>query len=98
MTGMQGFNLFRNVIQSSGATAAFLIPGFTMILPEERLSLDRIFAYPGANAGDYDHFWGLHYINNKAVRPMSGEALPSLEEDEHSSGKSVIIDNGGVRM
>lgn len=98
MTGMQGFNLFRKLVASNGASGADLLPGFTMILPEDRHSFDRIFSIPGSAAGEFDHFWGIHFVDAKIDRPMSAAKLPSLEEDSHSSGKQVTIDNGGVRM
>lgn len=97
--GMQGFNLFRNLMNSGGvAVGAYLTPSFTMILPEDRYDLDRIFAIRGNYAGDLDHFWGVHFGKCKITRPMSGRELPNLEKDEHSNGKEVVVDNGGVRM
>lgn len=97
MTGMQGFNLFR-ILAPNGVSGADLLPGFTMILPEDRHSFDRIFNVPGPNPGDFDHFWGCHWCDCQIVRDMSAHQLPQLEEDSHSNGKVVTIDNGGVRM
>lgn len=99
MAGMQGFNLFRNLKNSGGvAVGAYLTPTFTMITPEDRFDLDRIFSIKGSAPGDLDHFWGVHFGECKITRPMTGRALPHLEEDSHSRGKAITIDNGGVRM
>lgn len=97
MTGLQGYHLGRNLL-TNGINQASLLPEFTMITPADRLALDRIFYVPGQHAGDLDHFEGIHVCDCKIVRPMSAAKLPSLEEDAHTSGKVVTIDNGGMRM
>lgn len=97
-TGMQSMHLARTFLNSGGTYGGDLLPAFTMITPEDRFSLDRIFQFPGSSAGDYDHFSGVHLANVKIVRPMSAAQLPCLEEDAHTDGKKVVVDNGGVRM
>lgn len=97
-TGMQSMHLARTFLNSGGTYGGDLLPAFTMITPEDRFSLDRIFQFPGNSAGDYDHFTGVHLASVQIVRPMSAAQLPCLEEDAHSAGKKVVVDNGGIRM
>ncbi len=98
-TGMQGYHLGRGLL-TNGINQAALVPEFTMITPKDRESLDRIFTYVKDSTSGlvYDHFEGIHLVTNKAVRPMTASKLPQLEEDSHSNGKKVTIDNGGMRM
>ncbi|MBR1901934.1 MAG: hypothetical protein IJ826_03020 [Bacteroidaceae bacterium] len=98
-TGMQGYHLGRGLL-TNGINQAALVPEFTMITPRDRESLDRIFTYVKDSTSGlvYDHFEGIHLVTNKAVRPMTASKLPQLEEDSHSNGKKVTIDNGGMRM
>lgn len=96
-TGMQSYHLGRGLL-TNGINQAALIPEFTMITPNDRYNFDRIFSIVGEEPGDFDHFEGIHLISNKASRPMTAAKLPSLEEDSHSAGKQVTIDNGGMRM
>ncbi len=98
-TGMQGYHLGRGFL-TNGINQAALLPEFTMITPEDRITYDRIFTYVSnpTTGFVFDHFEGIHLVTNKAARPMTASKLPQLEEDSHSSGKKVTIDNGGMRM
>lgn len=97
-TGMEAFHLLRDFRGSDGyIDQPALNANFTMIATAARKQFDRIFQIIG-NAGDYDHFEGYHECRCRAVLPKSPNAMPSLEEDSHSSGKHIQIDNGGTRF
>jgi hypothetical protein len=97
-TGMQSFHLLR----SFGDTIQYapdLTPSFTMLTPEKRAQFGRIFQIPGDPLSfQYDHFEGFHDCMCKITRPFNSDALPALEEDSHSAGKVVTVENGGMRF
>lgn len=68
---------------------------FTMITPTARHSLDRVFSIIG-ETGQLDHFNSWIHSECHIVRDMSDNALPTLEETR--GGKSIEIQNGGVRF
>ena len=99
-TGMDAFHLFR-----SFSSVPSLTNEFTMITPEQRLSLDRIFQIQNASAGvapdNYvvllDHFTRFVEVSCSIVRAMPSSWLPELYED-NNHGNTVTVDVGGSRV
>lgn len=99
--GMDSWHLARQFTAedlSSEPEVAWLTPAFTMITPQERVKLDRIFSIPGTIENQLDHFTSVIHSEVHIVRPMSSSALPSLDEDISQDGKRIELQNGGVRF
>lgn len=97
-TGMEAFHLLRDFRASNNIIyAPALNPNFTMIVPAARHQFDRIFQRIGNN-NEWDHFVGFYDCYCSSKLPKSPNQEPSLEEDSHSRGKQIQIDNGGTRF
>lgn len=71
---------------------------FSMITPEARYALDRIFAIQGDPSipCQLDHFEGYVHVTCKIDRPMTDEVLPELSAD--GSTHKINIPYGGIRL